>query len=211
MRVDAAVGADHEDAPTVIDDDGGRRGAAGRAGIAVRGAGNFSRRHGVSEGDRGPMKSVRSLAMTALLSAALLVGSSCAPRPAPSARAPSAASNAAASLAPAPLESAATPRTPRPPPPAISTPMQGEPTAASLTEARLLTSSCADNRQRTEARVARMRADVDAEFQSWVKAQPGCWADYRRRAAEEREAARGIMGFGRLGLSGIGEGGGGIG
>jgi hypothetical protein len=92
--------------------------------------------------------------------------------------------------------------------------MPGDPTAALLDQARLTAASCTGLQDDVEARVARMRAEVQSELRRWHEEQPDCWAADREREAERRaeEAcmAHGQCGSG-LGLSGIGEGGGGIG
>lgn len=89
--------------------------------------------------------------------------------------------------------------------------MEGEPIAASLSEARLVASSCEDDKARLDARIAQMKAAVDAELARWRKAQPDCWKEYRRRWEEEQRALSEAFGVGGLGLTGIGEGGGGRG
>lgn len=94
--------------------------------------------------------------------------------------------------------------------------MAGEPASQALTEVRLVTESCEDRERAEKARVSaqikQMRADVDASFREWVEAQPGCWEEYRWRAAIERGNSIGeAYGYGGLGLSGIGSGGGGYG
>jgi hypothetical protein len=96
----------------------------------------------------------------------------------------------------------------RAPPPRITTPMQGEPSAAALAESRLVSSGCVDLQQAAhqmaDDRVQHMRAEVDEQLRNWVAAQPGCWAEYRSRAGLD-------LGADGAGLSGIGEGGGGFG
>lgn len=92
--------------------------------------------------------------------------------------------------------------------------MAGEPEATALGEARLVTSSCDDvqkvARRQVEARIKRMRAEVDESFQSWHDGQPGCWEGYRWRAMESPLSvgrySMGVSAFGSggLGLSGIG-------
>jgi hypothetical protein len=107
---------------------------------------------------------------------------------------------------------------PRPPPATVTIPMTGEPAAAALSEARLVAASCEEldgqERARAPARIKRMRAHVDAAFRRWAAQQPECWRDYRRRARMGREGLWGdeisaTFGYGVLGLSGVGAGGGG--
>ncbi|MBI5532837.1 MAG: beta-propeller domain-containing protein [Deltaproteobacteria bacterium] len=153
---------------------------------------------------------MRSSCLAELASLSLIavvgLGPGCAPVAAPHPR------GASHALAPpragAHTAHAATPE--RPPPPRITTPMQGEPDAPVLAEARLVSSGCLDlkkEQQRlVQERIQQMRAEIDAQFKVWLDAQPGCWQEYRIRAAIERGEL-----FGGLGLSGIGEGGGGYG
>ncbi|AKU98510.1 hypothetical protein AKJ09_05174 [Labilithrix luteola] len=98
--------------------------------------------------------------------------------------------------------------------PAVSTPMAGEPSAATLADARLVAISCESREKEIATRIERMREEVDAKFKEWHDEQPACWAEDRKREAERREfeacIARGECGYG-LGLSGVGEGGGGSG
>ncbi len=91
--------------------------------------------------------------------------------------------------------------------------MPGDPPPSSLSEARLVPSSCEDHKKATDARLAQMRAEVDGEFKRWHDAQPACWAEDRRRDAERKEWEACLRSgqCGGLGLSGIGEGGGGHG
>jgi len=86
--------------------------------------------------------------------------------------------------------------------------MQGEPAGAALAQARLVASSCEDGPEALKARIRRMRAEVNAEFQKWHDAQPACWHEYRLLLEEQLNQG---FGAGGLGLSGIGEGGGGSG
>ena len=69
--------------------------------------------------------------------------------------------------------------------------MAGEPAAASLSEARLVASSCDDykktGRQIAEARIKQMRAEIEQEYQDWRAAQPGCWEEFRERERAWRE------------------------
>jgi hypothetical protein len=147
------------------------------------------------------MKAFRSRS-TALLFAALALGCGPAPRP-------------AAVVAPAPPVASAEPRAERDEPApaaplhvASSLPPPGPELEAA---AHLATTSCAEDRASLEGRIAAMRVAVAAELARWKKAQPGCWAEYRRRAEEERELLRQNQMVYGLGLSGIGEGGGGYG
>ncbi|MEO6573128.1 MAG: beta-propeller domain-containing protein, partial [Polyangiaceae bacterium] len=100
----------------------------------------------------------------------------------------------------------------RPPVLITTTAMAGEPAPASLSEARLTPSSCEAHESVVKARIKKMRAEVDAEFQRWHDEQPACWAEDRRRDAERKASeACALSGNCGLGLSGIGEGGGGRG
>src|ERR1700690_316502 len=96
-------------------------------------------------------------------------------------------------------------------------PMQGEPDDAALKEARLVTISCEQLEREAREEQGRlldeMHRAIQGELQAWRAEQPQCWEEYSR-------AARGNMwgdeigeayGAGGIGLSGIGEGGGGIG
>ena len=64
--------------------------------------------------------------------------------------------------------------------------MQGEPAAAALGEARLVTSSCENfdevARKQAKDRIAQMRVEVDSAYKDWHDAQPGCWEEFRARA-----------------------------
>lgn len=152
---------------------------------------------------------------TVSLLAVLLAHASCAPAPAPEPRTPpprqpqqQAASTIASTIA---VGAAPLPPSPvRPAPPVVVTPMPGEPAPSLLREARLVASSCKEDKARVDARVAQMRAAVDAELERWRAEQPGCWAEYRRRWEDERAMMQ-SYGAGSLGLSGVGEGGGGRG
>ncbi|MFO0556152.1 MAG: beta-propeller domain-containing protein [Polyangiaceae bacterium] len=98
----------------------------------------------------------------------------------------------------------------RPPPPLVTAPMVGEP--ASLDEVRLVSRTCGDEDKLTEALVAQMKKEVDAERDAWKEAQPSCW-EARRQVARNMPmwgaSVGDAFGAGGLGLSGIGEGGGG--
>lgn len=116
---------------------------------------------------------------------------------------------------------------PAPPPPRTTTPLPGEPRADQLTQTRLVPTTCdAVTKEIVEARITKMRADLNASYMEWHDQQPMCW-QMDREAAEERkreaeDAASGVIraygrgvgagfGSGGLGLSGVGEGGGGRG
>src|SRR5262249_42284204 len=101
----------------------------------------------------------------------------------------------------------------RPPVPVIATAMPGEPDASAIRTVRLDASSCENQKAATQARIKRMRAEVDAEFKRWHDAQPACWAEDRRRDAERKalEKCQRTGDCSGLGLSGYGEGGGGRG
>ena len=86
--------------------------------------------------------------------------------------------------------------------------MSGEPPAAALAEARLVQASCKDDPKAIETEVRLMREQVNAEFKKWHDSQPECWAEYRRLWGDQIGEA---YGAGGLGLTGIGEGGGGSG
>jgi hypothetical protein len=99
----------------------------------------------------------------------------------------------------------------RPPPPRITTAMKGEPTGASLAEARLVTTTCEKaSAEQAEPRIKEMRAALARSFKEWHDAQPGCWADDRAEY-ELRKQQQESFGSGGLGLRGIGSGGGGSG
>jgi hypothetical protein len=59
------------------------------------------------------------------------------------------------------------------PPRDIKAPMAGDPDAAALGEARLVTETCEENEARVRERVDRMRAEIDQNFEAW-KAAPSC-------------------------------------
>ncbi len=110
----------------------------------------------------------------------------------------------------------AAPTPPRPAPPVITVAMAGEPTGATLAEARLVSMTCEDYeknaRKQLERIIARMRADVDAAYQTWVEAQPSCWEEYRwRNPPLPSGRVAESFGVGGLGISGTGMGGGGRG
>jgi hypothetical protein len=71
----------------------------------------------------------------------------------------------------------------------------GEPTGAELHEARLESTTCADDPATLEARVRLMRAEVNEGFQRWHDAQPACWHEYRMRAIPQDTWGTG-QGFG---------------
>jgi uncharacterized secreted protein with C-terminal beta-propeller domain len=88
--------------------------------------------------------------------------------------------------------------------------MKGEPTPASLAEARLLVSSCeAATAEEVGPALAAMRAAVDASFQEWRDEQPECWRQMREEYLERKELERAESAGGGLGLRGIGSGAGG--
>lgn len=90
--------------------------------------------------------------------------------------------------------------------------MAGSPDARALAEARLVTSSCEDAEaaalRQVEARVAKMRAELEASYQRWKAAQPGCWQAaemerrYRRLGGHGYGVARGYAGGGH-GVGGL--------
>ena len=90
--------------------------------------------------------------------------------------------------------------------------LPSDPPQSAVAEARLVPSSCEGHKGATEARIAQMRREVDAEFKRWHDGQPACWAEDRRRDAE-RKAMEACLREGNcmFGLSGTGEGGGGYG
>jgi hypothetical protein len=93
---------------------------------------------------------------------------------------------------------ARTPVASLPPPPVVKAPMQGEPSAAQLKEARLVSLTCdAASKEEADGLVKEMRAAVDVAFkEQWHDEQPACWeADrdaYRWRKEMERESGGGI-------------------
>jgi hypothetical protein len=96
----------------------------------------------------------------------------------------------------------------RPPPPRITTAMKGEPTGASLAEARLVATSCEKiSAEHAEPHIKEMRVALARSFKEWHDAQPGCWAD--DRAEYEWRKQQESFGSGGLGLRGVGSGGGG--
>lgn len=160
------------------------------------------------------MTSRRRASLAACLLAAWAVTSSCVRSKAPAPTVQPESSAAAVEQPPDPkaLAEVLPPSSPRSPPPKVTAPMQGEPAAKTLAEAKLVASSCADQerieRDLAAARIQAMRREVDASFRRWAEAQPGCWEQYRWKPPVMR-SYRG--GAGGLGLSGIGEGGGGRG
>ncbi len=96
------------------------------------------------------------------------------------------------------------------PPQGITAPMPGEPDAAALAGARLVTESCEQNQQAADAiareRIDAMRAAVEQSYQDW-KAEPTCEELHRTQWGIIGDS----FGSGGLGLSGVGEGGGGRG
>ena len=125
---------------------------------------------------------------------------------------------APANSPPAPIATVAraAPTPPRPAPPVITAAMAGEPAGATLAEARLVSMTCEDYeetaRRQMDRIIARMRADVDAAYQTWVEAQPSCWEEYRwRNPPQPGGGSVGGFGAGGFGISGTGMGGGGRG
>ncbi len=94
------------------------------------------------------------------------------------------------------------------PPAGLATPMAGEPDAAALGSARLVTQSCAQNEQAAAAlarsQIDAMRTAVEEQYRDW-KALPTCQELHQGWLFGE------AYGSGGLGLSGVGEGGGGRG
>ena len=148
-------------------------------------------------------------ALTRLTAAAsitsLVFAASCnqAARPAPGfpTQSPAVASSPLASPAPAPVQATVAWAVP---PPNVRTPMPGEPDAAALGGARLVSETCTQNQQDiselARKRIDEMRRQVEQGFEEW-KTQPPC----------DPPAFGDAFGSGGLGLSGIGEGGGGRG
>jgi hypothetical protein len=97
----------------------------------------------------------------------------------------------------------------QPPLPAVTTPMQGEPTAAALGEVRLSSSSCEDpagyRQTLIKARIKEMREAVDQQFKQWAEGQPACWAEYRALACMNGGPGCPESTYG-FGMSGVGEG-----
>lgn len=87
----------------------------------------------------------------------------------------------------------------RPPPAIVTAPMAGEPPPSSLSEARLVGSSCADMpaaaARIAEQRIKAMRAELEQSFNGWKESQPGCWQQWR-------EISESGYGFGNGRLSG---------
>jgi hypothetical protein len=150
-----------------------------------------------------------------MVTGAVLVASCASPSPAPAPKAPSAANTpTAANIAEgSPKRPAHKPRPAYPerrPEMGITTPMKGEPTAASLAEARLVATTCEKvSTDETETRLKEMRRAVDASFKDWHDAQPGCWEEMREewrwRQQELKDSAGGI-GLGSVGTIGHGAG-----
>jgi hypothetical protein len=96
------------------------------------------------------------------------------------------------------------------PPLGLKTPMPGELDAKALDASRLVATSCARNEEAVkahiDARIAEMRAQVEADYASW-KAQPRC----PQPGTMWGYGIGDSFGAGGLGLSGAGEGGGGRG
>ena len=71
--------------------------------------------------------------------------------------------------------------------------MAGAPSGAALAEARLVGSGCKDmkaaGRRLANERIKQMYSEVDDQLRAWVDGQPGCWQEYRARAAEEKRRA----------------------
>ncbi len=131
------------------------------------------------------------LGRLAITSLALVACAPLAPTPrAPSPRAsePLAPASAVAPVAP--------PRTEPPPNRETSQP------AAPL----LAPSSCLDHAAAVRSRLADMRAKMDARYKEWHDAQPGCWAEDRRREAE-RKAREACLLHGVCPREGFGSGG----
>ncbi len=173
------------------------------------------------------MTSARTAALSSSFLATVALAVSCASTPPlpPPATAPEPAA------LPPPVATTPPPAPPpaRPPPPSITAAMAGEPAGAALSEARLVTSGCDDfqatARKLAEARIEKMRAEVDAQLQSWRDAQMGCWQEYRWRAEQEHVpdvprapmvlydapmgGAAGGIGLGSIGTLGHGAGAGG--
>lgn len=155
-----------------------------------------------------PLKSAR--ATSAVLAAVGLL-TSCAPKgPSVQAAKPGASSLVEVSNAPSPSQPVQTVAA-RPPPPVITVAMAGEP--KSLAEVRLVTTSCEDDKEATDALVAQMKTEIDRNIEDWKQSQPGCWEERRLSAHGSMwgDAIGDSFGAGGLGLTGIGEGGGGRG
>ncbi|MBI5538329.1 MAG: beta-propeller domain-containing protein [Deltaproteobacteria bacterium] len=132
------------------------------------------------------MSSTRLVTLSSSLLIALVLASSCTPSTASPPRATGPVATASPSAAPSAAQPVIAVSPPRPPPPAITAPMQGEPPATALAEARLVTSTCENfkeaARQVAEARIKQMRIDVDRSYKTWAESQPSCWEGYRYRA-----------------------------
>jgi hypothetical protein len=122
----------------------------------------------------------------------ILLAASCAPSASQKAAQSTASAGTATAVdgttGPMPLPHAAHTFATRPPPATISTPRAGDPSGRALAEARLEPTTCeAATSAEIEQRVREMRAAVDASFQEWHDAQPGCWEEDRERYRMRKE------------------------
>ncbi|MFZ5896622.1 MAG: beta-propeller domain-containing protein [Myxococcota bacterium] len=102
------------------------------------------------------------------------------------------------------------------PPAGVLTPLAGSPNPDQLSAARLDVGTCDTSKEAVYRRaaplIAKMREEVDERYEQYRAAQPDCWEEYRRNEEYWRSLKNGeAFGYGGLGLSGIGEGGGGRG
>jgi hypothetical protein len=159
----------------------------------------------------------------ALCAAVWLFACSAAPRQASAPSKP-----AARAVSPAIASSTATGRTPlapspatsanaRPlPPPVVSSPMAGDPTGATLAEARLVASGCAKlelaARRQAERHIAELRHAIADEYRSWAAGQPDCWREYKEfQQDSEGGGLGGLSATGRSSGQGYGSGSGRLG
>lgn len=100
------------------------------------------------------------------------------------------------------------------PPLGVTTLLAGSPNADVLASAKLEPGSCSPSKeeisQRAATLIARMRREVDDEYEAYRQRQPDCWEEYRQNEIYWKSLRRGQGTWG-LGLSGIGVGGGGRG
>ena len=156
------------------------------------------------------MASVRIVTMVSgLVIGGVLAASCTAPRPLRASRAPSPSGTGAA------VAAAVTPKRPqhkpapaypeRHPQPGITTPMQGEPNDAALSQARLVTSTCENaSNEEIEARVKEMRAAVDRSFKQWHDDQPACWEAMRQEYLwqKSKDGEGSVSAYGHAALAG---------
>jgi len=159
--------------------------------------------------------SPRLASFAALLVTVALLAVACAP-PQPPAEPPRAAPRPAATapsspaLTPAPSAKVIVPppSPPRPPPPVVTAAMRGEPEGKSLSEVRLVASSCDDHaklvRVQADVTVRAMREALTASLRRWTADQAGCWRQLREEArAREEQRYSGLNSFGIGSVGGL--------